>query len=110
MGMSVEDEKKVRVMVQRIVENFRPDKVVLFGSCARGTAGPDSDVDLLIIMPVTGKRRDLAVEIRGRLHGLGLAKDILVATPEEWEKYRDVAGTLIRTAHEEGKTLYERAA
>lgn len=97
-------------MVRRIVKNFHPDKVVLFGSYARGTAGPDSDVDLFVIMPLEKSNLETCVDIRGVLHGLGLSKDIIVATPIEWQKYRDIPGTLIRTAHEEGKTLYDRAA
>ena len=105
-----EDQKKIREMVRRIVRHFHPDKVVLFGSYARGKAGPDSDVDLLVVMPVTGKRRELEVAIRGQLHGLGLAKDIVIASPDEWIRFQDIAGTLIRTVHEEGVTLYDRAA
>jgi uncharacterized protein len=105
-----ESQRRIQEMVRRIVEDFHPERVVLFGSYARGTEGPDSDVDLLVVLPVLGKRLNLAVQIRGRLHGLGLAKDIVIATPEEWVKQRDIAGTLIRTVHEEGKTLYERAA
>jgi len=105
-----ETQQKIQEMVHRIVENFHPERVVLFGSYARGTAGPDSDVDLLVVMQRKKSNVDTCVEIRGVLHGLGLAKDIVVATPNEWKKYSDIAGSLIRTAHEEGKTLYERAA
>ena len=110
MTPSQEAQGKIQEMVRRIVDNFSPEKVVLFGSYARGTADLDSDVDLLVVMPLKKSSRDTCVEIRGVLHGLGLAKDILVATPSEWKNYRDIAGSLIRTAHEEGKTLYDRAA
>ncbi|SRR5258708_7266218 len=110
MSKPDDNQTKIQEMVRRIVDNFRPEKVVLFGSYARGTAGPDSDVDLMVVMPLTKSGRETCVEIRGVLHGLGLAKDIIVATPSEWERYRKIAGSLIRTAHEEGKTLYDRAA
>jgi predicted nucleotidyltransferase len=95
-------------MVQRIVEGFDPHRIILFGSHARGLAGPDSDVDLLVVMPVKGSRRQQTVAIRAVLHGMGLAKDVIVATPEEVEQYGDMVGTLIRPALREGKVLYER--
>jgi predicted nucleotidyltransferase len=105
-----ESQQKIQEMVRRIVEHFHPEKIVLFGSYARGTAGPDSDVDLLVIMPISMPKRELRIQIRMQLHGLGISKDIVVATPEEFEAYRDIAGTIVRAAHLEGKTLYDHAA
>lgn len=97
-------------MVRRIVERFQPEKVILFGSYARGTAGPDSDVDLLVIMAVSGSKRAKMTEIYGSLSPMGLPKDIIVATPEEVERFRGIPGTIIRPALLEGKVLYERTA
>ena len=102
------NREKIQAMVRRIVERFSPERIVLFGSYACGTAGPDSDVDFLVIMRFEGSKRDKQVEIRMALSGMGLAKDIIVATPEEVKKYRDVVGTVIRPALLEGKVLYER--
>ena len=101
-------EKIIAQMVQRIVAEVDPQKIILFGSYARGTAGPDSDVDLMVVMPVQGSRRQKRVAIRTALSGMGLAKDVIVVTPEEVERYRDTAGTLIRPALREGKVLYEQ--
>jgi predicted nucleotidyltransferase len=95
-------------MVRRIVERFDPEKIILFGSYARGTAGPDSDVDLLVVMPVSGSKREQRLAIRIALHGMGLAKDIVVATPEEIERDRDLVGTIVYPALREGRVLYER--
>jgi predicted nucleotidyltransferase len=95
-------------MVRRIVEEFDPQKVILFGSYARGMAGPDSDVDLLVVMPVQGSRRQQRVAIRTALSGMGLAKDVFVFTPDEMERYGDLVGSIIRPALREGKVLYER--
>jgi predicted nucleotidyltransferase len=100
--------EEVAEMVRRIVEHFHPDKIILFGSYARGTAGPDSDVDLLVIMPVSGSKRSARLAIRAILRDIDLAKDIIVATPDETERYRDQVGTIIRPALREGKVLYER--
>ena len=97
-------------MVRRIVERFNPLKIILFGSYARGNAGPDSDVDLLIVMPVRGSKRKKAVEIGVALHDIKVAKDVIVVTPQEFEWRKDVIGTIVREAVREGKTLYERAA
>ncbi len=98
----------IREMVRRIVERFQPHKVVLFGSHARGGAGPNSDVDLLVIMDVAGSKREARVAIRVALNGMGLPKDVVVATPAEVERYRDLVGTIIRPALREGKVLYDR--
>ena len=95
-------------MVRRIVKEFDPFKIVLFGSYARGLAGPDSDVDLLVVMPVQDSRRRQTVAIRTALSGMGLAKDVIVVTPEEVERYGNLVGTVIRPALHEGKVLYER--
>ena len=102
-------QEKIQEMVRRIVEQFHPEKVILFGSYARGTAGPDSDVDLLVVTPVSGSKRRLTIEIDIAIAGLGLPKDVIVVTPEEVEDYRDQVGTIIYPALHEGKVLYERA-
>jgi predicted nucleotidyltransferase len=97
-------------MVQRIVEQFNPDKVILFGSRAWGTPRPDSDADLLVIMPVSGSRRKLAARIDLALAGAGLPKDIVLVTPEEVERYGNTIGTVLYPALQRGKVLYERSA
>ena len=96
------------MMVQRLVDRFDPDQIILFGSQASGTAKPGSDVDLLVIMPVTGSKREKRVEMRVALHDITVAKDILLATPEEVLRDKDLVGTIIRPALREGKVLYAR--
>ncbi len=97
-------------MVRRMVTRFNPERVIIFGSHARGTAGLDSDVNLLVVMHPHGSKRARVVEIYGLLAGMGVPKDVIVVTPEEFEAYRDALGTVIRTAHQEGNVLYDRAA
>src|SRR5262249_41709939 len=97
-------------IVSRIVKRFHPEKIILFGSHARGTADIHSDVDLLIVMPVPDTRRRLATEIDLALLGIDLPADVIVVTPEEVQFNKDQIGTIIGPAIREGKVLYERAA
>lgn len=78
------------------------------GPRGRGAAGPDSDVDLLVVMPVSGSKREKRIEIRVALHDIPVAMDIIVVTPDEVERRRDIVGTIIRPALREGKVLYVR--
>ena len=70
----------------------------------------DSDVDLLVVMPVEGSKRQKASEIDLALADRTLPLDVIVVTPEEVEKYRNTAGSLIYPALKEGKVVYERVA
>lgn len=103
-------QSKIQAMVQRIVEEFNPEKVILFGSYARGKSIPDSDVDILVVMPVHGSKRELRVAIRKVLRGFSLPKDVVVVTPDELRSFHDVPGTIVYTALVEGQVLYDRAA
>jgi len=105
-----ETSEKIAEMVRRIVERFQPERIILFGSHARGSARPDSDVDLLVVLAANGAKRRTTVEIYGLLAGMGVSKDIVVVTADEVAKYRDVVGTVIRPALREGRVVYERAA
>lgn len=107
--IATSDQEKIREMVRRLVAGFHPEKIILFGSYARGTAGPDSDVDLLVVKRLTSSKRQERLAMRLALRGLGLAKDVLVVTPEEVEVYKNIVGTIIYPALREGKVLYERA-
>jgi len=103
-------QEKIEELVRRIVERFRPEKIILFGSHARGTAGQDSDADILVVMPVKGSKRKKATEIDVALVGLDLPVDLIVVTPEELERNKNQIGTIVYPALKEGKVLYEKAA
>lgn len=94
-------------VVQRIVQGFHPQRIILFGSQARGTADERSDVDLLVICQIPGRRRDLVFEMDQSLVGLGLARDIVVLSPEEFDVDKEIPGTIARPAWREGKVLYD---
>jgi predicted nucleotidyltransferase len=95
--------------VQKIVDRFHPVKIILFGSYARGAAGPDSDVDLLVVMEVKDSKRRQAVEIDLALSDRTFPLDLIVVTPEEFEKYRDTVGHIVYPAVREGRVLYDAA-
>lgn len=100
---------QIQEMVNRIVEQFHPEQIILFGSHARGAAGRDSDVDLLVVMPVEGSKRQKMVEIGLALHDIPLPKDILVSTPEEFAWRKEIIGTIEHPAAREGEVLYARS-
>ena len=106
---TVSNDELIREMAARIVRQFDPDRIILFGSHARGDAGPDSDVDLLIVMPLSGSRRKKAVEIGVALHDIRLPKDVIVTTPEEFEWRKDTIGTIEHPAWHEGRLLHAKA-
>jgi predicted nucleotidyltransferase len=93
-------------MVERIVRRFHPEKVILFGSHARGDANADSDVDLLVVMAVVGSKLEQCIAIRQALRFVPVPIDILVTSPEEFAWRREVVGTIEWPAAREGKVLY----
>lgn len=99
----------VKSMVKRIAQKFQPLKIIAFGSWARGEAGPGSDVDLLVIMDCTREqKREIQAAIRKELREFKVPKDIIVANPEDINKYKDAWWMVYHPALEEGKVLYER--
>ncbi len=98
----------IRRMVRQIANHFHPEQVILFGSYARGDAGPDSDVDLLVVMDVPGSKRDKVLEIRAALGKFHVAQDVLISRPSEFAWRKEYPGTVERPAHLEGKVLYAR--
>jgi predicted nucleotidyltransferase len=106
-GGTVVPEEVMDEVKTRLVEKFHPKRIILFGSQARETADDRSDVDLLVICPIKGSRRALMVAMDRALKGLSIARDILVLTPEEFERDRHIPGTVARPAWKEGRILYE---
>lgn len=92
-------------IVRRIVTAVQPERIILFGSAARGEMGPDSDLDLLVVARCA-HRRETARAARRRLIGIPVPIDIIVATPEDLEAYKDTVGFVYRSALKEGRVLY----
>lgn len=99
----------IREMVARIVKRFAPDKIILFGSHARGTPGPDSDVDLLIVMEPRQTKASQELDILKALRGYRVPKDVVVTTPADFTWRKAIPGTIERPAAREGRILYEEA-
>lgn len=98
----------IPVMVDRIVQRFHPLRVILFGSHVRGQARPDSDVDLLVVLPSCEDKREATLDILRALDGIPVRKDVIVTTPDEIAREGTLVGTVLRPALREGKVLYER--
>ncbi|NOH03081.1 MAG: nucleotidyltransferase domain-containing protein [Chloroflexi bacterium] len=96
-------------ITRRIVKISHPDKIILFGSHARDDANPDSDLDLLVIVPGVRHLRKEGIRVRRALRGLLVPVDIIVATPEQIRRLGNTKGLIYRSALREGKVLYERA-
>ena len=95
-------------IIRRIVEVAGPEKIILFGSAARGHMNRHSDVDLLIVKACV-HRRSLARQIRRKLYGTRMAVDVIVVTPEDVERYKDSHALIIKPALQEGRVIYEAA-
>jgi len=93
-------------VVRRVVEVAQPERVIVFGSAARGEAGRESDVDLLVVK-AGADPLEVARRIYRRLFGVGAAVDVVVVTPEDLERYRESPGLVIKDALTEGKVVYE---
>ena len=93
-------------VIRRIVRVAAPERIVLFGSAARGEAGPDSDLDLLVIKSGRDQLGRLTEEIYVSLIGVGRAVDVVMVTPEDVERYRHSLGLVIAPALREGRVVY----
>jgi predicted nucleotidyltransferase len=98
--------EQIKQLSQRIGTEFNPEKIVLFGSYARNEASEDSDVDLLIIVPFTGKSVHQSVKIRMKTRPQ-FPVDLIVRTPETVKKRLQMGDSFLKNILEKGKVLYE---
>ena len=100
------DQTLLDNIISRIVEVADPERIILFGSAARGDMKRHSDVDLLIVKEGVDTL-DLMRQIRRNLYGVGAAVDAIVVTPQAIERYKDSHALIIKPALQEGKVIYE---
>ena len=96
----------IHAFVEKVATQFRPERVILFGSYARGKPTADSDVDILVVMPHRGSPTVRAAEIRKRIHA-GFPLDLVVRSPAEVRRRLAMDDCFIREVLEEGLPLYE---
>ena len=99
---------QIKELSNRIVAEFQPERVVLFGSYAQGTPTPDSDIDLLIVMPFDGKPVEKSVEMRLRLRPQ-FPVDLIVRTPDAVRKRLEMGDYFMRDILSKGEILHRRA-
>jgi predicted nucleotidyltransferase len=111
--MQSNEDSLIGAMVDTIVREADPDKVILFGSRARGNAREDSDVDLLIVetepFGTQRSRRKETARLYLALRKLAIPKDLLLYSRDEFERLKDSAHHIVGRALREGRVLHERA-
>ena len=100
------DDPVVRRLVERVVAEVDPLRVVLFGSRAAGTEGPDSDVDLLVVVPDGNRPFSVSQQLYGRIRHVGLPVDYVVATPAILDRHGESLGYVYREALTHGREVY----
>ena len=99
-------ERALDDVIERIVDVAAPEKIILFGSAARGETGRNSDLDLLIVKDGADEL-DLMARIYKRLHGVGAAVDAMVVSSQDLERFKDSHALVIKPALREGTVVYE---
>jgi predicted nucleotidyltransferase len=103
------NEALIQDIIQRLVETFQPEQVILFGSHAWGTPTPDSDIDLMVLVPDSELSPYQRAVLGHRcLSGLGIAKDIIVSTRAEFDFWREAPASLEYKVAHQGKVLYDQ--
>ena len=107
LRVSPDAERWLPVITRRLVRDFHPDRIILFGSQARGDPRPDSDIDLLVVVPTgVNDTRTLGARMRATLRDVPMSIDIVVTTPDRLARYGTLVGTFLRPALLEGVTLH----
>lgn len=102
-------EAEIKYITKQIIEKYKPEKIILFGSIARGDFGPDSDLDFLVIKKKTPRYRiDRMHQLRS-LIDYSIATDFLIYRPDEFEKRLQMGDPFLKVVAEEGKVLYARS-
>ena len=107
MSRTMFDQETLDDIIRRVVEVAQPEKIILFGSAARGDMGPNGDVDLLIVKE--GGDPDLRARIYDKLYGVRVPVDAILVSPVDVERYKDSHALVIKPALRDGMVVYEPA-
>jgi len=108
-GQKTITELQINEIVKRIVENYHPDKIILFGSYANGNPTKDSDIDLLVVKDDNTPKLERNRQVRKYIRDMIIPVDIIVKTNKEFNDLKDVIGTIVYPAVKYGKLMYESA-
>jgi predicted nucleotidyltransferase len=108
--MTVASSKTIAEAVRLLVEAGHPEKIILFGSQARGDVGEDSDLDFLVVLPTVNDRRAEMVRLRQALSPIRMPIDVLVYSSRDVDDWGHVIGHILYEALTEGKVLHDAAA
>jgi len=97
----------INTLINRIIELVHPLQIILFGSAARSEMTPDSDIDLLVVMPEGAPQRETARYLYRHLTGISIPYDLVVVTHQDLTDYKDDVGFIYYYALKEGKTVYD---
>jgi len=100
-------QKQINEVVEMIASKFKPEKIILFGSYASGTPTEESDLDLLVIKDSDVPSRLQNRDVRKVTSGLKIPMDVIVKTTNDFERYKDIVGTIIYPANKFGRVVYE---
>lgn len=103
------NERLSAEIVRRVLSVAQPERVILFGSAARGEMTPDSDIDLLVLEQAPRDPRKQSIALGDALRGLGFPFDVVVMATERFEETKDLIGGLAHPADKGGKVIYEAA-
>jgi predicted nucleotidyltransferase len=106
MSKAPGQQAQIRQLCTRIAREFKPEKIILFGSHAYGKPTPESDLDLLVVMQFVGDPLEQAVTMLNRLNIL-LPIDLLVRTPKQVQQRLEMGDSFMRDIIERGKVMYE---
>ncbi len=101
-------ESKISEIVRRIASGYDPEKIILFGSYASGTASEDSDIDIFVVKDSELPRPQRTIQLRRMLFGAQIPMDLIVYTPNEVENEKDEKYSFVYEVLNSGKTVYER--
>jgi len=104
------EENKILEIVNIIAKGYNPDKIILFGSYAKGTSDENSDLDLFVLKDTELSKSKRVVQVRRLLYGAMVPMDLVVFTPQEVDESKDNEFSFVNEILNTGQVMYERAS